>query len=87
MKPQKAKFRRTESRIQDFDPARAESIRRNPPAMLQLNEAACVLGIATRTLRQRIADRTVPHVKIGGRVLIPRDPLFESIAARTIAAV
>ena len=87
MNTHKPQIRRTETRLQTLDPARAEAIRRDPPAMLSLNEAAAVLGIAVRTLRQRISDRTVPHCKIGGRILIPRDAMFAAIAARTIAAV
>jgi excisionase family DNA binding protein len=87
MNTQKQQIRRTETRLENFDPARAEAIRRDPPAMLSLNEAAAVLGIATRTVRQRISDRSLPHVKLGGRVLVPRDAMFAAIAARTIQAV
>lgn len=87
MRPNTTPLRRTETRLETLDPAHAAAIRRDPPAMLCLNEAACLLNIATRTLRQRISDRTVPFVKIGGRVLIPRDALFQSISARTVQAV
>jgi excisionase family DNA binding protein len=82
-----SQIRRTETRIETFNPDLAVEIRRNPPAMLSLNECAAVLGIATRTVRQRIADRTLPHVRLGGRVLVPRDAMFRAIEGRTIQAV
>lgn len=82
-----ATIRRTETRLEAINPDLAVEIRRNPPVMLSLNEAAAVLNIAVRTLRQRISDRTVPHVKLGGRVLIPRDQLFRAIERLTIQAV
>lgn len=77
-------FRRTETRLA---PEQAASVRRDPPEMLALNETAAYLGIAVRTVRDRIRDRSIPHVKLGGRVLVPLGQLRAALNRRTIGAV
>ena len=76
--------RRTETRL---SPAQADAVRRTPPELMALNEAAAYLGIAVRTVRARIRDRSIPHCKLGGRVLVPLGPLRAAIATRTVGAV
>jgi excisionase family DNA binding protein len=36
-------------------------------------ETAKVLSISLPTLNRRLADGSIPHVKLGGRVLIPAE--------------
>lgn len=44
-------------------------------------EVARQLGISLPTLARRLADGTIPHTKIGGRVLIPTEYLQKIEAA------
>lgn len=44
-------------------------------------ETARQLGISLPTLARRLADGTIPHTKIGGRVLIPTEYLQKIEAA------
>jgi excisionase family DNA binding protein len=44
-------------------------------------ETAKQLGISLPTLARRLADGTIPHTKIGGRVLIPTEYLQKIEAA------
>jgi excisionase family DNA binding protein len=68
--PTPGNVRRTEERIEHFDLARAEHIRRDPPRNLSISEAAAYLGISPRTVRNRIADRRLTAVRLGGRVIL-----------------
>ena len=47
-----------------------EQIRSNPPANMSPKEAAIYLGISERKLRNDIAIGLIPHVKLGGRIII-----------------
>lgn len=47
--------------------------------VLSLGEAAVFLGIKERTLRRWIAERGVPHAKIGGLLRFRRLALLEWI--------
>ena len=42
----------------------------NPRAYLRAAEIAAILGVDLRTVRRRIADGTLPSVKIGGARLV-----------------
>lgn len=48
---------------------------------LSRTETAKQLGISLPTLARRLADGTIPHTKIGGRVLIPTEYLHKIEAA------
>lgn len=52
------------SRVSPID---LESIRRNPPRLLNRREAAAYLGLSLRTLSDLLAKRAIRVVKIGGR--------------------
>ena len=43
------------------------------------DEAALLLRISLPTLQKRLAEKAIPSVKVGGRVLIPRAAI-EAIA-------
>jgi excisionase family DNA binding protein len=46
-------------------------------------EAAEALRISSRSVRRRIAEGTLPTVRIGGRLLIPRKALEDWVIANT----
>ena len=46
-----------------------EQLRSNPPRLMNVAEAATYLGVGYTTIRSRIAERKIPFVKSGGRVL------------------
>jgi excisionase family DNA binding protein len=53
----------------------------DPSRFLSRIETAKQLGISLPTLARRLADGTIPHTKIGGRVLIPTEYLHKIEAA------
>ena len=44
--------------------------------ILTVKEAAAVLRISTSKLYQLVRERSIPHVLLGGRVVIPEQQLF-----------
>ncbi len=52
-----------------------DSVRLADRLALRPKEAARVLGVSERTLRALLPD--LPHVRVGGVVLLPVDPLRE----------
>ncbi|PKL09213.1 MAG: DNA-binding protein [Spirochaetae bacterium HGW-Spirochaetae-7] len=50
---------------------------------LSKSETSTALGISLPTLTRRLADGSIPFVKLGGRVLIPAETLDRLIAAAT----
>lgn len=47
-----------------------QSIRTNPPKIMDVKEASIYIGISERTLRTWIADRKIKVVRIGGRIVL-----------------
>ena len=47
-----------------------ETVRANPPRQLKVQEAAAYIGISDRNLRTLIAERRIPVVRIGGRIVL-----------------
>ena len=62
-------------------PPFSEELHRTPPLIMNVDELAFVLGVSARTLRYMTADRTIPRIKIGRRVLY-RWPQVEAALAR-----
>lgn len=54
--------------------------------MLNADEAAAELRVSTRTVRSLIARGELPIVRIGTRVLLPRDALTKWVHDRTSEA-
>lgn len=48
---------------------------------LTVDEAAAVLGISRRHAYASIARNELPHVRIGDRIVVPRDALSELLRA------
>lgn len=44
--------------------------------ILTVKEAAAVLRISTSKLYQLVREKSIPHVLLGGRVVIPEKQLF-----------
>ncbi|MDZ7917598.1 MAG: helix-turn-helix domain-containing protein [Rhodococcus sp. (in: high G+C Gram-positive bacteria)] len=51
-------------------------LKKSTAAALTRTEVAEVFGIDKRTVTRGIDDGTIPAIKIGRRVLIPREPLL-----------
>jgi excisionase family DNA binding protein len=61
-----------------------------PPEVLSFAEAAKFLGISERTLRRWVAEKVVPHAKVGGLIRLRRIALQEWLEAaerQTMAGV
>jgi excisionase family DNA binding protein len=54
---------------------------REPPVVLSFAEAASYLGVSERTLRRWVAEKVVPHAKVGGLIRFRRIALEEWLAA------
>lgn len=80
-------IRRTETHLDKIDPDRAERIRRDPPQVMDLNEAAAFARCGVRTLRDHIRHRRISSLKLGGRVLLRRDALLADLAKLEITSV
>lgn len=59
-----------------------------PPleALLDVNQAAKILGISPKTLRDHVFHRRIPHVKLFGRVLFTPKMLWDVIDSHTVQA-
>ncbi|WP_217451260.1 excisionase family DNA-binding protein [Prescottella equi] len=44
---------------------------------IPVEEAASLIDVHPRTIRREIAKGTIPSIRLGRRVLIPRKPFFE----------
>lgn len=51
------------------------------PDYLRLGETAIYLRQSTRSVQRRIAAGDIPHVRVGGRTLVPRAALDAYLAA------
>jgi excisionase family DNA binding protein len=80
-------IRRTETRLELIDPARAKEIRISPPIVMSINEGACYLGVSPRKLRDDIKSRRIASAPFGGRILIRRADLDAAIESRILKAV
>ncbi len=74
------------------NPARSESdatkaIRTNPPLIMSLMEAAAFLGISYRKIREDIQARRIPHIRLGGKILIRRDALMAALEKLEVRSV
>lgn len=58
-----------------------EWLRRSTLAALTLRQAAQILGVDQRTMSKAVRDGTIPHIRIGKRVVIPRLPLLTMLGA------
>lgn len=54
-------------------------LRANPPKLLRVNEAAAVVGVSKRTVERLIADKLLRVCRLGRRIIIRREDLFEYI--------
>lgn len=84
MRESESTIRATETNLDIIDPARAEAIRRDPPPVMVLNEAAAFLRTSTRTVRNLIRTRQLAHVKAGGRILLRREHLTDYLDRNTL---
>ncbi|MCM2316950.1 MAG: helix-turn-helix domain-containing protein [Thermoanaerobaculia bacterium] len=48
-----------------------------PPLFYTADRVAEMLSLSIRTIRRRLADGTLPHTRLGTRVLIPREAIAE----------
>jgi hypothetical protein len=80
-------YRRTESRIDTVDPVRAESIRRHPPEVMNIAEAAAFLTVSPSKVRVDIQARRLRCVRLGGRVIMRLCDLRVDLDRLTVGTV
>ncbi len=66
-----------------LSPAEIDQIRRDPPRILNVPEAAAYLGQSIRKTNADIEARRIPSIKLGGRVLLCRDDIDSALRALT----
>lgn len=52
-------------------------------AILTVKEAAAILRISPSKTYELIRDNQIPHIKLGGRCIVPREPLLNWVAGAT----
>lgn len=60
-----------------------DDLRRRRSLVITRQEAAEALGVDPRTITVGIEDGTIPSVKIGRRIVIPREKFLSLFAADT----
>lgn len=63
-----------------------DELRESPAATITKATAAEVLDIDPRTLGRGIEDGTIPSIRIGRRVVIPREPFVRMLTGAETAA-
>lgn len=77
----------TKGRGERLSAEAAAAILANPPPILTVPEAAALCRVSARTLRGHVADRRIPIIRLGGRVLIRRDELLKALDRMSVAVV
>lgn len=49
-------------------------------AVLTLNEAALILRVCERSVREGVKNGSIPHLRLGRRILVPVPRLLEMLA-------
>ncbi|WP_250851256.1 helix-turn-helix domain-containing protein [Rhodococcoides kroppenstedtii] len=57
------------------------ALRQSDAAALTATEVAKLFGVDQRTVSAAIANGTLPSVRIGRRVFVPREPLLAMLSA------
>ena len=64
--------------------AEAESIRRDPPAIMDVKIVSIFLGQCERKTRDDIRLRRIPSLRLGGRILVRRTDLEQALESLVI---
>ncbi len=75
------------NRNERLTPEHSAEVLRNPPSILNVPEAAALLRISTRTLREHVSARRLPVVRLGGRLLFRREALLGALEKATVPAL
>ena len=59
-----------------------EAVRKNPPAVMNVHEAAAFLGVSLRTMYNLAARGQVPAVKVSGMWRFPKEDLETWLAEK-----
>ncbi|MBV8336978.1 MAG: helix-turn-helix domain-containing protein [Alphaproteobacteria bacterium] len=59
----------------------APFLRTPPVRLIQIREAAAILGVSLVTVRRRVRDGSLPHVRIKGRLYFKANELHAFIEA------
>jgi excisionase family DNA binding protein len=70
-----------------FTPEQIAEIRRNPPRLLSIFEAAVYLDLCTHSVRAKAKARLIPYIKVGGRWLFRREALDAALLKLEVRAV
>ena len=65
------------------EPSLAEQIQRSPRLTLSLPEVAAWLGVSPHLVWGQVNRGELPSVRLGRRVLVPRDALIATLSRRT----
>jgi excisionase family DNA binding protein len=75
------------NRNERLSPTAAAAILQNPPSILNVPEAAALLRISVRTLREHVSARRLPVCRLGGRLLFRREALLSALDRATVQAI
>lgn len=72
------------SQTQKHSSTEVELIRRDPPAILDIPTVSIFLGQSERKTRDDIRLRRIPHLRLGGRILVRRADLEQALESLVI---
>lgn len=65
----------------------SERIRRDPPAIMDVVTVACYLSQSERKTREDIRLRRIPHIRLGGKILVKLVDLHSALDSLRIEAL
>lgn len=58
-----------------------DELRRSTKAVCTIRDVAALMEVNERTVSQAIHDGTIPAIRLGRRIVIPREPLLTLLTA------
>lgn len=73
--------------VGEFEPTEAKpklaidplELRRNPPRLVNFSEVCTILDISPRHGRHLVAEKTLPAIRLGGRLLFDTSKVFAAL--------
>lgn len=70
-----------------FTDTQIAEIRREPPAIMDVVTVACYLGQSERKTREDIRLRRIPHIRLGGKILVRLVDLQRALEALLVKEI
>lgn len=70
-----------------FTADEANHIRREPPAIMDIATVACYLSQSERKTREDVRLRRIPHIRLGGKILVRLVDLHSALDSLKVEAI